>query len=39
VAVHAGYVPTEREKLRRLRGWRRQEPANAPREPTSEWPV
>ena len=39
VAVHAGYVPTEREKLRRLRVWRRQEPANAPREPTSEWPV
>ena len=39
VAVHAGYVPTEREKLRRLRGWRRQEPANAPREPTSSWPV
>jgi len=39
VAVHAGYVSTEREKLRRLRVWRGQEPANAPRELTSSWPV
>ena len=39
VAVHAGYVSTEREKLRRLRVWRGQEPANAPREPTTSWPV